>query len=121
MQPRSSVFRHRARLHEEAEAGRAKGGVISEATEEENDELMRALLGDVRSVRHKFTAIGEEVRRHNTLLDTLDAVFGRTRARLGRTLRQLDVAGVTSVTHMWVLFVFVLVFFLLVYAMLKLH
>ncbi|EAN96788.1 putative Golgi vesicular membrane trafficking protein [Trypanosoma cruzi] len=119
MQPQSSVFRHRARLHEEAENSRANAGVISEATEEENNEIMRALLGDVRSVRHKFTAMGEEVRRQNTLLESLDAVFARTRVRLGRTLRQLDVAGVTSVTHMWVLFVFVIVVFMLIYFMLK--
>ncbi|ORC90117.1 Golgi vesicular membrane trafficking protein [Trypanosoma theileri] len=119
MQPQSSVFRHRARMHESAERENARGGVISEATEEENDELMRALLSDVRTVRRQFTAMGAEVRRQNSLLDRLDSVFARTRMQLGRTLRQLDVSGVTSVKHMWVLFIFVLVVFMLIYVMLK--
>ncbi|KEG10258.1 Golgi vesicular membrane trafficking protein [Trypanosoma grayi] len=119
MRPQSSVFRHRARAHEEAEGSRAAAGAISEATEEENDELMRALLSDVRVVKRNFTAMGAEVRRQNVLLDGLERVFGRTRAQLGRTLRQLDVTGVTSVKHMWVLFVFAIVVFMLIYIMLK--
>nr|CCC89809.1 putative Golgi vesicular membrane trafficking protein [Trypanosoma congolense IL3000] len=117
MQPQSSLFRMRARAHEDTSP--SGGSVLSEDAAAENEQIMSALLDDVRSVKRNFTSIGVEVRRHNSLLDSLQATFGRTHARLNRTLRQLGVPELTSAWHMWVLFVFVFVFFVLVYVMLK--
>ncbi|AAZ10405.1 Golgi vesicular membrane trafficking protein, putative [Trypanosoma equiperdum] len=117
MQPQSSLFRARAQAHGEA---RPNGtGALTENAVAENDQIMSALLSDVRAVKKNFTSMGVEVRRQNSFLDSLQDTFGRTRARLNRTMRYLNLPELTSAKHMWVLFVFVFVVLVLIYIMLK--
>ncbi|KAG8346363.1 hypothetical protein ERJ75_000132600 [Trypanosoma vivax] len=116
MEPKSSLFRLRTRGNGQDAAG---AGVVSESASAENDEILQALIGDVRTMRQRFKDLGVEVRRQNSLLDSLQAAFARTRVRLDHTMHQLSRAGLTSVWHMWVLFIFVFVAFILLYVMLK--
>lgn len=89
--------------------------------EGENDALMAALLSDLRGAKRGFARMGDEVRRHHTLLDSLTNSIQGVSSSLGATMRSLDSVGVTAVKHMWILFLFVVVFFVLLYAMLKLR
>lgn len=123
MQPtQSSLFRRRE-VGGSADDSRHSGSHLtsSHATvtqERENNALMAALLTDVRRAKVGLTRMGDEVRRHNTVLEALEASFTAARTSLSRTLRSLDQVGLSSFTHMWLLLLFVIVFFMLIYLML---
>ncbi|CBZ23970.1 putative BET1-like protein [Leishmania mexicana MHOM/GT/2001/U1103] len=87
--------------------------------EQENDALMQALLSDMRKAKKSFTKMGDEVREQNALLERLRTSFLNTQNSLRKTMRNLDKIGWGSFKHMWVLALFVIVFFMLLYLMLR--
>lgn len=89
------------------------------AQEQENDALMQALLADMRKTKKGFTRLGDEVREQNALLERLKATFMNAQGSLRKTMRNLDKIGWGSFKHMWVLALFVIVFFMLLYLMLR--
>ncbi|CAG9577792.1 putative Qc-SNARE protein [Leishmania major strain Friedlin] len=87
--------------------------------EQENDALMQALLSDMRRAKKSFTKMGEEVREQNAVLERLRTSFLNAQNSLRKTMRNLDKIGWGSFKHMWVLALFVIVFFMLLYLMLR--
>lgn len=89
------------------------------AQEQENDALMQALLADMRRTKKGFTKLGDEVREQNALLDRLKATFRDAQGSLRKTMHNLDKIGWGSYKHMWILALFVIVFFMLLYLVLR--
>lgn len=87
--------------------------------EQENDALMQALLSDMRRTKKGFTKLGDEVREQNALLERLKSTFMNAQGSLRRTMQNLDKIGWGSFKHMWLLALFVIVFFMLLYLMLR--
>ncbi|KPA80372.1 putative BET1-like protein [Leptomonas pyrrhocoris] len=107
LQPRSNAASPSAPLHTNA------------AQEQENDALMQALLADMRRTKKGFTKLGDEVREQNALLEKLKLTFRSAQGSLRKTMLNLDKIGWGSFKHMWILALFVIVFFMLLYLMLK--
>ncbi|KAK7195510.1 Qc-SNARE protein [Novymonas esmeraldas] len=91
----------------------------SASQEQENDALMQALLSDMRRAKKSFTRMGDEVREQNALLERLRLSFVNAQGTLRKTMRNLDQLGWGSFKHMWILALFVLVFFMFLYVMLR--
>ncbi|AIO00013.1 Qc-SNARE protein, putative [Leishmania panamensis] len=87
--------------------------------EQENDVLMQALLSDMRRAKKSFTRMGDEVREQNAVLERLRASFLTAQNSLRQTMRHLDKVGWGGFKHMWALALFVIVFFMLLYLMLR--
>ncbi|EPY31652.1 blocked early in transport 1 [Strigomonas culicis] len=117
MQPQSSLFRRRDLGDPGAAPGTVTGGTAEQ--ERENDALVKALLSDIKTTKSRFTKMNEEVVKHNTMLAALEKTFISARSSLADTMRRLDHIGLSSFKHMWVLFVFVIIFFMLIYLMMK--
>lgn len=92
---------------------------VTQQQEEENDAIVKALLTEVRTAKRKFSDIGDEVKQQNKLLETLELTFRSARSSLANTMRSLNSTGVNSVKHMWLLFIFVILFFMFIYLLLK--
>ncbi|CCW59584.1 unnamed protein product [Phytomonas sp. EM1] len=93
----------------------------TQSYEQENDELVKALLADVKRTKSTLMKIGGEVQRQNSILDTMGKTFGDAKISLGRTIKSLSKIGWSSFSHIWVLFLFVVVFFLIMYVLLKIR
>ncbi|KPI89784.1 putative BET1-like protein [Leptomonas seymouri] len=133
IQPQSTLFRRRDGQQERESgipyaspsstpyslAGTASPLNTNAVQEQENDALMQALLADMRRAKKGFTKLGDEVRQQNALLEKLMSTFRDAQGSLRKTMLHLDEIGWGSFKHMWVLAVFVLVFFMLLYLMLK--
>lgn len=117
MQPQSSLFRRRDPASPNTTSSPVTGGTAEQ--ERENDAIMKALLSDIKTTKSRFTRMNEEVTKHNTMLAALEKTFMAARGSLADTMRRLDQVGFSSFKHMWVLFVFVVVFFMLIYLMMK--
>jgi len=90
--------------------------------ERENDEMVRALIGDVRALKQRTRAMGTEVKRHNSFLDVMRGQFESTTSALGRVMGKLNHAGGwSSMAHLWLLFLFAFAVFVFIYLMLKLR
>lgn len=93
---------------------------MAQAQEQENEALVRALIADVRQAKQSFTKMGTEVKRQNALLDTVQKAMDGARGALGRVTSRLDKAsGAASFSHMWALFVFVILVLMFIYFLLK--
>ncbi|KAG5498938.1 hypothetical protein GH5_03629 [Leishmania sp. Ghana 2012 LV757] len=92
---------------------------MNASQEQENDALMQALLCDMRRAKKSFTKMGDEVREQNALLERLRASFLTAQNAIRKTMRNLDRVGWGGFRHMWVLAIFVIVFFMLLYLMLR--
>lgn len=80
---------------------------------------MQALLADMRKTKKGFTKLGDEVREQNALLERLKTTFLNAQGSLRKTMQNLDKIGWGGFKHMWVLALFVIVFFMLLYLMLR--
>lgn len=96
------------------------GPSAAAAQEKENDALVRALISDVRRTKESFLKMGSEVKKQNAILDSLERAFDGARGALSRVMSRLDRAsGASSFSHMWALFIFVILVFMFIYALLK--
>lgn len=95
-------------------------GPAAAVQEAENDAMVKALIADVRRARENFEKMGSEVRQQNAFLDALGKAFDQSKGALTRVMTKLEkVSGASSSSHMWALFLFVLVAFMFMYALLK--
>ncbi|KAG5490494.1 hypothetical protein JKF63_00614 [Porcisia hertigi] len=136
IQPQSTLFRRReggvgddgpfSTLSSSPAPGQACSRVagvtpvhMNASQEQENDVLMQALLSDMRRAKVSFTKMGDEVREQNALLGRLRDSFLNAQGSIRKTMHNLDKIGWGSFRHMWVLALFVIVFFMLLYLMLR--
>ena len=88
--------------------------------ERENDELLGALIGDVRALKANSRNIGKEVTKHNSFLDTVQNAMSSAGSTLTKTTKKLGaVSSASSSSHLWILFVFAFVVFVFIYMMLR--
>jgi hypothetical protein len=93
---------------------------LSHEMERENDELLGALIGDVRALKANSNKIGKEVNKHNSFLDTVQSAFGAAGSSLNRTTKKLaSVSGASSASHIWALFIFAFFVFFFIYLTLR--
>lgn len=99
---------------------RGVDGATVQAVESENDEILKALLRDVRKVKSSVTDINKEVKEHNSILDNLTSSALAANQSVQRTvLRLQSVTGLSSVWHVWFLIVVTAVVLLYLVALLK--
>ncbi|CAD2213380.1 blocked early in transport 1 [Angomonas deanei] len=116
MQPQSSLFRRRDQKGGEDGKGNS---IYQDQQLAENDELIKALLSDIKTTKRNFSSMNEEVNKQNSILQLLESSFGGVRTSLQSTFRKLDAIGGSSYTHIWVLCVFVVFVFLFIWFLLR--
>lgn len=114
----SSLFKNRNRAP--GGAGGAPSQNDQQEMERENDEILSALLQDVKYLKKASTDVRDEVQEHNVFLDTLANSFHGAKDGLKKTMQKLEsVAGNTTNAHMWILFAAVFGTFFFIYLLLK--
>lgn len=101
--------------------GAAIPSSCTQAVQLENDHLLEALLGNVRSTRRVAESIGHEIQSQNALLEQLQQLVGAASASLTKTLRRVNkfANSNSSYLHFWVLLLFIFVVFMFVYCLLR--
>eukprot|EP00758_Cryptobia_borreli_P005882 Tbor_TRINITY_DN5010_c3_g1::TRINITY_DN5010_c3_g1_i2::g.14098::m.14098/K08504/BET1; blocked early in transport 1 len=77
------------------------------ATEKENDAILKALMSDIQGVKATQKGVGVEIKRHLKILDVLSNSLLSAGGALRRTAGKLDgIGGFSAAKHMWLLIVF---------------
>jgi hypothetical protein len=118
--PRSTLFQRAGTARADASASGAQSSEAVAAMERENDEVLKALRQDVRSLRGISGTINTEVGHHIKLLDSLQTTMDAARTGLKHTMRKLDdVTGSSGMGHIWLLLIFAFCVLFFVFLLLK--
>ena len=88
--------------------------------EKENNEVLAALLQDVRALKKASQEVQGEVKEHHVLLDGLSTAFDKGRSVLQGAMNRLGLVSSTgSFVHIWLLVLIMFVVFGFIFALLR--